>query len=81
MCQSWNIGLDSLYCGKWRKNPKSQSDLDLDTAMPNVELVPAIFIYYQVQVSSGLKHCFWVIVYTGRQTDMSTLVVIDKSQL
>ena len=48
MCQSWDIGLDSLYCGKWRKISKSRRDLDLDRAMPNVELVQAIFIYYSM---------------------------------
>ena len=30
MCQSLDIGLDSLYCGKWRKISKSRCDLDLD---------------------------------------------------
>ena len=36
MCQSRDIGLDSLYCGKWRKISKSR---DPDRTMPNVELV------------------------------------------
>ena len=45
MCQSWDIGLDSLNCGKWRKISKSRRDLDLDRTMPNVELIRAIFIY------------------------------------
>ena len=36
----------SMYCGKWRKISKSSRDLDLDRTMPNVELVRAIFIYY-----------------------------------
>ena len=44
MCQSREIRLDSLYCGKWRKILKSRHDLDLDKTMPNVELVRAIFI-------------------------------------
>ena len=48
MCQSWDMGLDSLYCGKWRKISKSRRDLDLDRTMPNVELVRAIFIYYNM---------------------------------
>ena len=42
------IGLNSLYCGKWRKQnqkQKSHTDLDLDWTMPNAELVQAIFIY------------------------------------
>ena len=46
--QSLDIGLDSLYCGKWRKISKSRRDLDLDRTMPNVELVRAIFIYYNM---------------------------------
>ena len=50
MCESWDtcIGLDSLYCGKWRKISKSRWDLDLDQTMPKVELVRAIFIYYNM---------------------------------
>ena len=36
------MGLDSLYCGKWRKISKSHRDLDLDQTKPNVELVRAI---------------------------------------
>ena len=39
LCQSKDMGLDSLYCGKWRKISKSRRDLDLDWTMPNVELV------------------------------------------
>ena len=42
------MGLDILYCGKWRKISKSCHDLDLDRTMPNVELVRAIFIYYNM---------------------------------
>ena len=38
----------SLYCGKWRKISRSQHDLDLDRTMPNVELIQAIFIYYNM---------------------------------
>ena len=38
MCQSGDIGLDCLYCGKWRKSSKSSHDLDLGQTMPNVEL-------------------------------------------
>ena len=29
MCQSRDIGPDSLYCGKWRKISNSRHDLDL----------------------------------------------------
>ena len=46
MCQSCDKGLDSLYCGKWRK--MSHHDLDLDRTMPNLEIVRAIFIYYNM---------------------------------
>ena len=42
------MGLDSLYCGKWRKISKLRRDLDLDRTMPNVELVRAIFILYPI---------------------------------
>ena len=40
--------LDSLYCSKYRKKSKSCRDLDLDRTMPNVELIQAIFIYYNI---------------------------------
>ena len=33
---------------RWRKISKSRHDLDLDRIMPNVELVRAIFIYYNM---------------------------------
>ena len=46
MCQ--NMGLDSLYCGNWGKISKSHHDLDLDRTMPNIELVRAIFIHYNM---------------------------------
>ena len=36
MCQSRDIGLDSLYFGKWRKTSMSCRDHDLDPTMPNV---------------------------------------------
>ena len=36
------------FCGKWRKISKSRCDLDLGPAMPNIELVQDIFIYYSV---------------------------------
>ena len=88
MCQSWDIGLDSLYCGKWRKISKSRRDLDLGRTMPNVELVRAIFIYYNMfkfQVNWAI--IFLVIVYTDRQTDTHTdgdeysIDAVDKLQL
>ena len=34
-----SMGLDSLYCGKWRKISKSRRDLDLGPTMPNIELL------------------------------------------
>ena len=74
------MGLDSLYCGKWRKISKSSCDLDLDRTMPNVELIQAILVYYNmlrqyVQVSSGSNHYFLsyrVHRQTDRQTDTQT---------
>ena len=42
------MNYDSLYCSKWRKIPKSHSDLDLGPAKPNIELLRLIFIYYNV---------------------------------
>ena len=45
---SWVTGPDSLYCDNWRKISMSPHDLDLGPAMPNVELVRDIFIYYNV---------------------------------
>ena len=48
MCQSRDIGLNSLYCGKWRKTLKSCHDLDLDWTMPSAELVREIFKYYNM---------------------------------
>ena len=35
-------------CGEWRKISKSHHDLDLGPTMPQIELVQAIFIYYNV---------------------------------
>ena len=42
------MGPDILYSGKWRKISKSRDDPDLGPAMPNIELVRDIFIYYDV---------------------------------
>ena len=85
MCQSWDLGLDNLYCGKWRQISKSCCELDLNQTIPSVGLVRAIFIYYnmlKLQVD-------WTIIFivytdsrtaetqtdrhTDTQTDMSTL--------
>ena len=46
MYQSRTIGPDSLYCGKWGKFLNAYSDLD--PMKLNIELVRAIFIYYNV---------------------------------
>ena len=81
------MGLDSLYCFKWSKISKSCRDLDLDQTMPNVELVRAIFIYYNM-----FK---FQVTQTHRQTDRRTdrhqdthtdgheysIVAVDKPQL
>ena len=69
MCQSWAIGLDSLYCGKWRKISKSRHDLDLDRTIPNVELVRANSKYYNMfKFKVDWAIIFWVIVYTDTHT-------------
>ena len=44
--QNLTIGPDSLYCGKWGKYLNAYSDLDLGPVKFNIELVQAIFIYY-----------------------------------
>ena len=65
------MGLDSLYCGKWRKNSKSRHDLDLDQTMFSVELIQAIYILQYVQVLSGGNHYFLIYraqIYTNTQT-------------
>ena len=79
-----------MYCGKWRKI----SHLDLDLTMPDVELVRAIYIYYNMfKLIDSLISL--VIVYTDRQTERQTdsqagrrthgheyfIVAVDKQQL
>ena len=52
-----------LYCGKWGKFLNAYSDLDLDPMKLNIELVRAIFIYYNLfrfRVPRSIS--FWVIV-------------------
>ena len=79
MCQSCDIGLESLYCGKWRKISKSRLDLDLDRTKPNVELVQAIFIYKWIEGLFIELSCTQTDRHTqrdrhqDRQTDLSTL--------
>ena len=87
MCQSSYIGLDTLYCGKWRKLSKSHYDLDLDRTMPNVELIRTISYITICSVSRGLNHFFFELSCTQCQTDKHTdgheysIVVADKLQL
>ena len=91
------MGLDSLYCGKWRKISKSRSDLD--RTMPNVKLVRAIFICYNMFKS--IEPLFFELSCTqthrrtdghpdgrtDKQTDTQTdgheysIVAVDKPQL
>ena len=80
MHQSSDMGLDSLYCGKWRKNSKSHCQLDLDRTIPNVELVRAIYILQYVQVLSGLDHYF-LSYHAQRYTDTQTVSQTDMSTL
>ena len=48
-------------------------EIDLDRTMPNVELVRAIFIYYNMfKFQVDLTIIFSVIVYTDTQTDTHT---------
>ena len=72
MCQSLDIGLDSLYCGKWRKISKSHCDLDLDWTIPNVELIRAILVYYNM--FKWIERLFFELscTQTGRHTDTQT---------
>ena len=84
MCQSCAIGLDSLYCGEWRKISNSSRDLDLDQTMLYFHILQ------YVQVSSGINHYFLsyrVHRQTHRHTDRHTdgheysIVAVDKPQL
>ena len=81
------MGLDSLYCGKWRKISKSRRDLD--QTMPNVELV-RLFSYTTIFSSfKSIKPLFFELSCTqrDRQTDRHTdgdeysIVAVDKPQL
>ena len=90
------MGLDSLYCGKWRKISKSHCDLGLDGTKPNVELIRDIFIYYNIfkfQVPRLI--IFGVIMLTDTHThrhthththrkthnDEYSIIAVDKPQL
>ena len=91
------MGLDSLYCGKWRKISKSRHDLDLDRTMPNVELVE-LFSYTTICSSfKSIEPLFFELLctqthtQTDRRTDRHThthtdgneysIVAVDKPQL
>ena len=52
MCQSWEVGLGSLHCGKWRKISRYDNDLD-DNAQcrTRLELFPYTTIYFKFQVN------------------------------
>ena len=88
MCQSRDMGLDSLHCGKWRKTSKSRRDLDLDRTMPNVELIRAIS-YTICSSFKSIEPLFFELscTQTDRQThrhqdgDEYSIVVVDKPQL
>ena len=78
------MGLDILYCGKWRKISKSRRDLDLDQTMPNVEL--ELFSYTTVCSSStSIEPLFFELscTQTDRHTenDEYSIVAVDKLQL
>ena len=80
------MGLDSLYCGKWRINSKSHCHLDLDRTIHNIELVRAIYFLQYVQVLSGLNHYFLSYRaqrYANKQTarHIYYIVAVDKPQL
>ena len=85
------MGLDSLYCGKWRKISKSCRDLDLDRQCP-MSNSSELFSYTTICSSfKSIEPLFLVIVYTDRQTDRHTdrhtdgdeysIVAVDKPQL
>ena len=89
------MGLDSLYCGKWRKISKSRHDLDLDRTMSNSS---ELFSYTTVCSSfTSIEPLFFELSctqtdrqtprQTDRQTDRHTdndeysIVAVDKPQL
>ena len=91
------MGLDSLYCGKWRKISKSRCDLDLDRTSP-MSNSSELFSY--TTICSSFKSieplffelsCTQTDTHTHRQTDRQTdrhtdgdeysIVAVDKPQL
>ena len=89
MYQSRDIGLDILYCCKWRKMTKSCHDLYLEQTMPNVETRTRTFnILQYVEVSGSLTHCYThththTHTHTARQTDGHeySIVAVDKPKM
>ena len=75
MCQSLDIGLDSLYSGKWRKISKSHHDLDLfsyTTICLSFEwLEPLFFELSCTQTDTHTQTHTHTPTHT--QTDMNTL--------
>ena len=74
------MGLDSLYCGKWRKISKSRRDLDLDRTMPKMSNSSELFLYTTVCSSfTSIEPLFFELSctqtdrhhdrHTDRQTD------------
>ena len=60
----------TLYNSEWRKISKSHSDLNLGLTMPNIELVPVIFMYYNVfKLHVPTSISFLVIVEKHTHTD------------
>ena len=76
------MGLDSLYCGKWRKISKSRRDLDLDRTMPNVERVRAIFNTTVCSNFKSIEPLFFELscTQTDRHTDKHeySIVAVEK---
>ena len=81
MCQSIDIGRDSLYCGKFQSQAMTLTLMGHCPISNSSELFSYILQY--VQVSNGLNHYFFELscthidrqtdTQTDRQTDMSTL--------
>ena len=79
------MGLDSLYCGKWRKISKLRCDLDLNGTMPNVELFSYTTICSSFKSTEPLffeLSCTQTDRHTDRHTDGNeySIVAVDKPQ-
>ena len=87
------MGLDSLYCGKWRKISKSHHDLDLDWTMPMTLIGQCpmsnsseLFSYTTICSSfMSIEPLFFELscTQTDRHTegDEYSIVAVDKLQL